>query len=206
MSNTAVSALLSGFGLGAGFIVAIGAQNAYVLRQGLRRRHVGLIVVLCAGFDILLIGLGVAGMGAVIQKNPVVLDLIRYFGAAFLFFYGCRAFLAAYKGGGHLDAAASEDTSAWTTAVTVLALSALNPHVYLDTVVLLGSIGGRLAWPARAWFAAGAMLASALWFTMLGFGARALDTLFQRESAWRVLDGFIGIVMFTIAGSLLFAR
>lgn len=199
-------AFLSGLGLGASFIVAIGAQNAYVLKQGLMKRHVALIVTICASFDVLLIAAGVAGMGTLVQAHPALLGAIRYIGAAFLFIYGCRAWLAAYRGGGHLDAASGESASAWRTALTVLALSAFNPHVYLDTVALLGSIGGRLAWPERGWFAAGAMSASILWFALLGFGAGRLSTLFARESAWRVLDGVIGIVMFAIAYALLAAH
>ncbi len=199
-------AFLSGFGLGASFIIAIGAQNAFVLKQGLLKRHVGLIVFLCTGFDVMLIGLGVMGMGAIVQAQPALLAAIRYVGAAFLFWYGCRAWRAAYRGAGHLDARNGDPVSASRTALTVIALSALNPHVYLDTVVLLGAIGGSAPWPDRGWFAGGAMLASALWFSALGFGARFLRGLFARANAWRVLDTFIGAVMFTIAGSLLAAR
>lgn len=198
--------LLSGLGLGASFIVAIGAQNAFVLKQGLLQRHVGLIVLICTAFDVMLIGLGVAGMGTIVQAHPALLAVIRYVGAAFLFWYGLRAWRAAYRGAGHLDAAGGAPVSAWKTALTVIGLSALNPHVYLDTVVLLGSIGGSYPWPDRGWFALGAMVSSTLWFTMLGFGARFLRGVFARAAAWRVLDTGIGIVMFSIAGSLLAAR
>jgi L-lysine exporter family protein LysE/ArgO len=197
------NAFLSGLGLGAGFIVAIGAQNAYVLKQGLRRQHVLLIVAFCALCDMVLIAAGIAGMGAVIQAHPVLLTAVRYFGAAFLCAYAVRAWLSAWRGGSHLDAASAPAQSVGKTLATVAALSLLNPHVYLDTVVLLGAIGGRLAWPARAWFGAGAMVASVLWFSILGFGARVLDRLFARDIAWRILDGIIGVVMLCIALSLL---
>lgn len=196
-------ALASGFWLSAGLIVAIGAQNAYVLKQGLLRRNVFVIVALCAAFDALLIGLGVGGMGYLVHLHPYWMQAVRYAGAAFLFAYGARALRAAWRGGGHLEASRQPERSAWQAAGQVLALSALNPHLYLDTVVLLGSVGGRLAWPARGWFAGGAMLASVVWFSSLGFGARFLRPLFQQENAWRILDLAVGIVMFCIAASLL---
>jgi L-lysine exporter family protein LysE/ArgO len=197
---------LSGAGLGASLIIAIGAQNAFVLRQGLKRRHVGLVVSICALIDVLLIGLGIGGMGALIARAPVLLDVIRWAGAVFLFLYGVRAFHAAWKGPGHLQAENGETQTALKAASTVLALSLLNPHVYLDTVVLLGGIGAQYGWPGNAWFAAGAMCSSVVWFTTLGFGARLLRPLFEKDVAWRVLDVIVGVVMWWIAGMLIFSR
>ena len=198
-----LDALASGFGLSAGLIIAIGAQNAYVLKQGLLQRNVFTIVALCAAFDAVLIALGISGVGYVVHLHPAWMMAVRYAGALFLFVYGVRAFRAAWRGGGHLEASHQPWRSPWQTALQVFALSALNPHVYLDTVVLLGAIGGRLAWPERGWFAGGAMSASIVWFSLLGFGARFLKPVFRKESAWRTLDVMIGLVMFSIAGSLL---
>lgn len=194
----------SGFGLGASLIIAIGAQNAYVLRQGLKREHVGLVVAICALIDIVLIALGVGGMGALITHAPALLTVVKYAGALFVFLYGLRAFHSAWKGPGHLDAAAGNGArSAFAVASTVFALSLLNPHVYLDTVVLLGAIGGRNPWPASVWFALGAMSASVTWFCALGYGARLLKPVFEKDVAWRVLDVLIGCVMWWIAWMLL---
>ncbi|MCY0386059.1 LysE/ArgO family amino acid transporter [Robbsia sp. Bb-Pol-6] len=201
----ALQSVVSGFGLSAGLIIAIGAQNAYVLKQGLLQRNVFVIVALCSIFDAFLIGLGVGGMGYVVHAHPGLMAVVRYAGAIFLVAYGVKAFRAAWRGGGHLEAVEQPSRSTWQTALQVLALSALNPHVYLDTVVLLGSIGGRLPWPDRAWFAGGAMSASIAWFSLLGFGARFLRPVFRKESAWRMLDIAIGIIMLSMAASLLFA-
>lgn len=193
---------LSGAGLGVSLIVAIGAQNAFVLKQGLKRRHVGLVVTICALIDVLLIALGVGGMGALIARAPFLLEVIRWAGAIFLFLYGVRAFHAAWKGPGHLEADNGDAQTAVGAASTVVALSLLNPHVYLDTVVLLGGIGARYGWPGNAWFAAGAMCASIIWFTALGFGARLLRPWFEKDISWRVLDVIVGCVMWWIAGVL----
>lgn len=201
--HTFLQTYVAGFGLGAGLIIVIGAQNAYVLRQGLRRRHVGLVVAICVAIDILLIALGVGGMGALISKAPSLPGVIKWAGALFLFLYGVRAFYAAWKGPGHLETTAAGTQTALGAALTVLALSLLNPHVYLDTVVVLGAIGARYGWPANAWFALGAMSASLLWFCALGYGARLLKPIFEKDAAWRVLDALVGIIMWTIAVSLL---
>ncbi|MDR5778337.1 LysE/ArgO family amino acid transporter [Caballeronia sp. LZ065] len=206
VSAGALPGLLSGAGLGASLIMAIGAQNAFVLRQGLKRRHVGVVVTICAAIDVLLIALGVGGMGALISRAPVLLDVIRWAGAIFVFLYGVRAFLAAWRGAGHLHVADGETQTALGAASTVLALSLLNPHVYLDTVVLLGGIGAQRGWPGNAWFAAGAMGSSIVWFTALGYGARLLEPWFEKDVSWRVLDVIVGCVMWWIAASLLLAR
>ncbi|WP_250471152.1 LysE/ArgO family amino acid transporter [Caballeronia sp. GAFFF1] len=206
VSAGALSSYLSGAGLGASLIVAIGAQNAFVLRQGLKRRHVGIVVSICAFIDVTLIALGVGGMGALIARAPFLLDVIRWAGAVFLFLYGLRAFVAAWRGPGHLDASDGDSQTAVAAASTVVALSLLNPHVYLDTVVLLGGIGARHAWPGNAWFAAGAMCSSIIWFTALGYGARLLEPWFQKDVSWRVLDVIVGCVMWWIAAALVFSR
>jgi L-lysine exporter family protein LysE/ArgO len=202
----ALSTYVAGAGLGASLIVAIGAQNAFVLRQGLKRRHVGIVVTICACIDVTLIALGVGGMGALVRRAPVLLDVIRWAGAAFVFLYGLRAFIAAWRGPGHLNASEGESQTAMSATTTVLALSLLNPHVYLDTVVLLGGIGAQRGWPGNAWFAAGAMCASIVWFKTLGYGARLLEPWFEKDVSWRALDVIVGCVMWWIAATLAFAQ
>jgi L-lysine exporter family protein LysE/ArgO len=170
--------------------------------MGLKRQHVGLTVGICILCDVVLIAAGVAGMGAVIGRNPALLGLVRWGGAGFLAWYGVRAWRAAWRpetlaAGG--EVAARHPRQALSLA---LGLSLLNPHVYLDTVVLLGAIGGQQAGQGRLWFALGAMSASLAWFLSLGFGARVLSPLFSRPAAWRALDGVIGAVMLLLAGTL----
>jgi L-lysine exporter family protein LysE/ArgO len=191
---------LAGFTLGFSLILAIGAQNAFVLRQGLRREHVLPIVLTCALSDALLIAAGVAGFGALARALPWLEPVMRYGGAAFLLVYGARAFLAAWRGGEALQAGQAAG-SLRKALLTCLALTWLNPHVYLDTVVLLGSISAQYDRPAL--FAAGAMLASGVFFFMLGYGARMLAPWFARPAAWRVLDIVVGLVMWAIAAKLL---
>ena len=197
-------AALSGLGLGLSLIVAIGSQNAFVLRQGLRRHQVGTVVLVCAVSDVVLIAAGVAGAGAVVQDRPQLLDLVRIGGAAFLVAYGLTAARRALRPQGLDPRDAAAPASVATTVATALALTWLNPHVYLDTVVLLGSIAQ--SHPGRQWwFAAGAAAGSVLWFTALGYGAALLRPLFATAGAWRVLDAAIALVMLTLAGSLLLA-
>lgn len=194
--------LIQGFGLGAGLIIAIGAQNAFVLRQGLMRSHVFITALICALCDATLITLGIAGMGTLIARSPSLTTVARWGGAAFLLFYGARAFWSALRPG-KLDAnATGHATTVRGTVLTVLAFSLLNPHVYLDTVVLVGSIGARYPSEQRVMFGMGAVLASWTWFFGLAYGAAWLAPLFQRRAAWRVLDVLIGCVMWTIAASL----
>ncbi|WP_325482749.1 LysE/ArgO family amino acid transporter [Piscinibacter sp.] len=189
----------------AGLIVAIGAQNALVLRQGLARAHVGPVVVLCTLSDWLLILLGVFGLGALVQSSPALLALFRYGGAAFLFVYGARAAQRAWGSGTqglHGSAAAH---GLLPTLGSALALTYLNPHVYLDTVVLLGGVGAQQPNAAgRAAFALGAGLASLMWFTTLGFGAAAASRWLQRPAVWRAIDAGVAAVMFVVAAQLLF--
>jgi len=197
-----LAAALSGFLTGLSLIVAIGAQNAFVLRQGLRRRHVLLVVAVCAVSDLVLILAGVAGIGTIVERAPVVLVVVRWFGAAFLLGYGLLAARRALRGG-HLEAAADRQLSAPAVLAAAVAFTWLNPHVYLDTVLLVGSIASTHGSPGRWWFATGASLASLSWFTTLGYGARALTPVFRRRNAWRVLDGAIAVVMIALSASLL---
>jgi len=197
-------ALLAGLGLGLSLIVAIGAQNAFVLRQGLRGEHVGAVVAVCAASDLVLISAGVAGVGALVQQAPWALVAVRVGGAAFLLGYAAHALQRAVRlADSTLDARRAPERGTLGGALaTALALTWLNPHVYLDTVVLLGSIAGTHG-DSRWWFGLGAVVASVLWFLALGFGARLLRPVFARPAAWRVLDGAIAVVMALLAASLL---
>ncbi|WP_417722270.1 LysE/ArgO family amino acid transporter [Salipiger sp.] len=195
-----MQAALAGFALGLSLILAIGAQNAFVLRQGIRREHVGAVVAICALSDAALILAGVAGFGALTRAVPGLETVMRLLGAAFLAFYGVRTLLSAWRGGERLEPA--EGTGSLRKVVlTCLAFTWLNPHVYLDTVVLLGAVSAQYA--DRTAFALGAMTASFAFFTTLGYGARALAPVFARPVAWRALDLLIGLTMWAIAASLL---
>ena len=197
------SVFLQGFALGGGLIVAIGSQNAYVLKQGLKREYVLIICLLCALSDALLITLGVSGTGTLVADSEVLLTLVRIGGALFLVGYGIRAAKAAFKGE-YLEVDQSDGASSLKSVVlTTLAFTYLNPHVYLDTVVLLGSIAGQFDLAGRVAFGSGAVSASFVWFFALGYGARWLAPLFRRKVAWQVLDGFIALIMFSLALSLL---
>lgn len=197
-----LAAALSGFVTGLSLIVVIGAQNAFVLRQGLRRRHVLLVVAVCAGSDLVLILAGIAGIGTIVERAPTVLVVLRWFGAAFLLGYGLLAARRAIRGG-QLEAAGERQLNTPAVLAAALAFTWLNPHVYLDTVLLVGSIASTHGARGRWWFAAGASLASIAWFTALGYGARFLTPVFRRRNAWRVLDGGIAVVMLALAASLL---
>ena len=242
MSEQSLSSALAGLGLGLGLIVAIGAQNAFVLRQGIRRQYVAAVVLVCIASDAVLIAAGVAGAGALFTAVPWLVTVARWGGAVFLLSYAVmaarRALAAPTPGASGLqvdvgaapsgalpdggDRAGTSPAPAGKAAVTAavarpatatghasllavlasaVALTWLNPHVYLDTFVLLGSVGSSHA-EGRWAFAAGAVTGSVLWFTSLGVGARLLTPIFARPAAWRVLDGIIAIVMTTIAVGL----
>lgn len=190
--------LLQGFLTGGGLIVAIGAQNAFVLSQGVRRQYHWPVALLCVLSDTLLISFGVLGMGALISDSPTLLQVARIGGALFLGYYGFRALRSALRPVG-LSAGQSGARSLRSALLTALAVSLLNPHVYLDTVVLLGSIATQHGEQLRFWFGAGAVLASFCWFLLLGLGAPRLAPLFASPRAWRVLDGIICLVMWSIA-------
>lgn len=191
----------AGLVTGLSLIVAIGAQNAFVLRQGLARRHVGPVVAVCAISDLLLIMAGVAGIGTVVEQAGWVIDVVRWAGVAFLTWYGVSSLLRARRGDS-LQAATGEDNTLGRAVRTAVALTWLNPHVYLDTVLLLGSIANTHGSGDRWWFAAGAGVASIVWFTGLGYGARLAHRTLSTPRAWRVLDVLIGLTMLAIAAGL----
>lgn len=196
------AAFVQGFLMTAGLIVAIGAQNALVLRQGLMRRHVGAVVALCTVSDWLLIALGVFGLGALIQSQPLLLQVFRYGGAAFLLAYGARSAWRAWQGPASGLAVSVRSESLMVTLGTALALTYLNPHVYLDTVVLLGSVGAQHG-EGRPAFTVGAGLASLCWFMLLGHGAAAASHWLTRPAVWRGIDATVAVVMWTVAAQLL---
>jgi L-lysine exporter family protein LysE/ArgO len=203
MDTATLLAAVSGLALGLGLIVAIGAQNAFVLRQGLRLEHVGAVVAVCAASDLALIGAGVLGAGAVLGRLPWLVPGVCFAGAAFLVGYGALAARRALRPGVLVASRDDVRTGLAVTLGTCLALTWLNPHVYLDTVVLLGSTASTYG--AHRWsFAVGAGVASLLWFTGLGFGARLLRPFFARPAAWRALDGVIAVVMVVLGVSLAF--
>lgn len=199
MDLTALLApIVLGFGTGLALIVAIGSQNAFVLRQGIRGEHVAAVVLVCSVSDALLIAAGIAGIGALIHANPLVVDVARYAGAIFLLGYGAMAARRAIRPGALTASGQHPALSAGAAISTVLALTWLNPHVYLDTVLLLGSVANQQAQDLRWWFGAGAITASIAWFSALGFGARVLRPFFARPSSWRFLDGLIAVVMLAL--------
>ncbi len=196
------SALFSGFIMGFSLILAIGAQNAFVLRQGLRQEHVLVVVAICVISDALLILAGVTFLGSLLPSIPWLSEAMRWVGAAFLFFYGALRFRAAWQGGEALKPSDDVVNSAFRVAMTCLLLTWANPHVYLDTVVLLGSISAQYA-PHALVFGTGAAVASLVFFTALGYGARLLTPVFASARAWVILEASIGVVMWAIALSLL---
>lgn len=193
-------AFIPGFLTGLSLIIAIGAQNAFVLRQGLTRKHIGLVVLICAISDVALIALGIAGLGAVINSLPWLLEIIRWFGVAYLTYFAFTAARSAFKSQ-TLDASGVPSGSRAKVAATALALTFLNPHVYLDTVILLGSVANQFA-DDRWLFGFGAMASSVVWFTALGFGAKAASRFMAKPIFWRVLDSIIAVVMISIAITL----
>ena len=196
-----MSTFLAGFGLGLSLIVAIGAQNAFILRAGLLRQHVFILCSVCALSDALLIAAGVSGLGMLVSKAPFFLAFMKYGGAAFLFFYGIRSLLNSFRGGRFL-LAEGEVGSFREAMIICLLLTWLNPHVYLDTVILLGVASTQYS--ENIYFAAGAITASFIFFYSLGFGARLLSNFFEHSFSWKILDGIIGIVMWSIAFSLVY--
>jgi L-lysine exporter family protein LysE/ArgO len=191
-----LTALLTGLFTGLSLIVAIGAQNAFVLRQGLSREHIGTVILICIAGDVLLITAGVAGVGAVVQSHPTVLTVCRWVGAAYLVWYGIRSLLAARH-----PSSLGPGTPAprGSVAAVALTITFLNPHVYLDTVLMLGNIANQQGGAGRWWFALGACLASITWFTVIGYGARSAARWISRPGTWRVLDVLVGCTMLTVA-------
>lgn len=192
------SVFLTGLGSAAALIVAIGAQNAFVLRQGLRREHVPAVVAICVVSDAVLIAAGVAGIGALVKSAPLALEIVRWAGFAFLLGYAVFAAVRAVRPS-TLTAATSGGGTLAAAIGTCLAITWLNPHVYLDTVLLLGSLSATHGDPGRWVFGAGAATASLIWFVVLGFGARFAAPVFARPAAWRVLDAGIAVLMVVLA-------
>lgn len=198
---TVFSAALAGFLLGGSLIIAIGAQNAFILRQGLIRNHVFVLSLICALSDAILIAAGVAGMGTIVSSSPILISAVTVGGAIFLGIYAIIAFKRALAPAAMV--AGNEKRLGLKAAVaTCFAFTFLNPHVYLDTVVLLGSLSASYEGSARLAYGAGAVTASFVWFFSLGYGARLLAPLFARPAAWRILDIIIGVVMSLLALSL----
>lgn len=195
------TAFFAGLRLSLALISVIGAQNAFVLRQGLRREHVLAVVAFCAISDALLIAAGVAGLGVITDALPGLRSVLLWGGVAFLVWYGARAFRSAWRGGESLRPADGQRAPPGTTLATLAALTWLNPHVWLDTVVLLGSVAAQYP-GAEAAFAVGAALGSLLFFATLGYGARLLAPVFARPGAWRVLDAGVGLLMWSVAAGL----
>jgi len=195
--------LAGGFSTCAALLVAIGAQNAFVLRQGLRRAHVRLVVTICAASDAVLIQIGTRGVGSAVVSHPSIDLAARCLGALFLVLYGSLAVRRAWTPA-ILEPAVCRNASGWpSVAITTLALTWLNPHVYLDTVLLIGAIAAERAGDSRQVFGLGATLASVIWFAGLGYGARWLAPWFRRPGAWRLLDTAVALVMFSLASKLL---
>lgn len=195
---------LQGLGMGASLIMPIGAQNAHVIRTGVRGGHVWLTVATCVSIDIALIALGMSGFGALVEASPLLLAVCRWGGALFLAWYGVRCLSSAWRT--HAAPVQQDGTrtgSARQAFTVVLAMSLLNPHVYLDTVVLLGAVGSSLAAGHRTAFAAGAMLASLLWFSGLGLLARRCAFVLARPAVWRAVETFTGVTMLVLAALVL---
>ena len=207
LNNKDVSMLelfLKGAMISIGLIIAIGAQNAFVLKQGLARHHIFWVALTCFLCDAVLMSAGVLGLGSLISANRMATFGLALVGALFLFWYGFKAFRSAYQGTGYLEAAAGNavKTSLQTVLMATLAITLLNPHVYLDTVVVLGGVAGTLAASEKLPFLLGAISISGLWFFGLGYGARLLSPLFKNPGTWQALDLLSGVIMWWIAAEL----
>lgn len=197
-------AFLPGLFTGLSLIIAIGAQNAFVIRQGLTRRYVFTVVAICTVIDASLIALGIGGLGAAIQGLPWLLEVIRWFGVAYLTWFGIKSGISATKSQ-TLDSSGVESKSAGKVIATVVTLSLLNPHVYLDTVIFVGGVGNTFG-ENRWYFAFGAMLASLIWFTSIGYGAKAASRFMSKPLFWKILDALIALIMFSLAVTLAFLK
>ena len=195
------NAFFSGFSLGLSLILAIGAQNAFVLKQGIKKQHIFLVCIICALSDAALIFAGVSGFGYVVERYPVIKTAALWGGFVFLSIYGLRSLYSAFSASHALTAGGEEAQGAVKTALLTLAFTWLNPHVYLDTVVLLGSVSTKFGDSARL-FGMGAMCASFAFFFSLGYGARFLAPLFKKPAAWKILEFFVGITMITLGAML----
>jgi L-lysine exporter family protein LysE/ArgO len=195
-------AIVPGFLAGLSLIIAIGAQNAFVIRQGLTKKYVLLTVLICACSDALLIALGASGLGALIKSNKDLLEFVRWFGVAYLLWFAFKSARSAFKSAA-LNSAGEASADKKSVVLTVLALTFLNPHVYLDTVILLGSISNQFG-SDKWFFVIGAIIASFLWFTSIGFGAKSASRFMSRPIFWKILDSLIAAIMLSIAAFLAF--
>ncbi|MFT6989388.1 MAG: L-lysine exporter family protein LysE/ArgO [Paraglaciecola sp.] len=195
---------VQGILISGGLIIAIGAQNAFILRQGLLGQKVFYACAVCFICDAVLITLGILGVGLILQKSPFFLNSLAIFGAIFLYWYGCNAFVRAYKGNSHLhiEQGTNKEQTVAKLMLTTLAITLLNPHVYLDTLVIIGGIGGTLGSEEKRWFLLGSLVASFIWFFSLGYASKKLIPFFENSKTWVILDSLIGIVMCWIATSL----
>ena len=200
MNTSLLATILAGSLSGLALIVAIGAQNAFVLRQGVAREHIGVVVAICAVSDLLLIGAGVLGVGAAVQSHPGLLRVMTLAGTAYLVWFGVQSLRSARH---PKTLTAGAPTARGAVVRTALALTWLNPHVYLDTVLMLGNLSTAYGPTGRWWFGVGAGVASIVWFSLLGYAARLASRWFARPRTWQVLDIVIGLVMFALAAKLL---
>lgn len=199
-----MDSFLHGFIVCFGLIVSIGAQNAFLLKQGILKQHVFWIALICFVCDVLLMGIGVLGLGSLIAQSPISSFILAIIGALFLFTYGSRSFIAAYQGSSQLLMQGDKSKSSLKKAVLVtLAITLLNPHVYIDTVVIVGGIGGTLSFDQKILFLSGALICSFLWFFGVGYGAGLLSPYFEKRRTWQILDSITGLIMYGIAFSLI---
>lgn len=199
-----MESFLQGFVVCFGLIVSIGAQNAFLLKQGILKQHVFWVALICFVCDVALMSLGVLGLGTLISQSPLASIALALFGAIFLFTYGSRAFVAAYHGSSQLLAEQEKNKSGLKKVILIaLAITLLNPHVYIDTVVIVGGIGGTLSFDEKLLFLGGALICSFLWFFGVGYGAGLLSPYFEKRRTWQILDFITGLIMYVIAFSLL---
>lgn len=198
-----MDSFLHGFIVCFGLIVSIGAQNAFLLKQGILKQHVFWIAFICFFCDVILMALGVLGLGSLISQSPIISLLLAVVGAVFLFTYGSRSFISAYRGADPLLAEANQQGTSRKKAILItLAITLLNPHVYIDTVVIVGGIGGTLSFDEKIQFLFGSLLCSFIWFFGLGYGAGMLSRYFEKRRTWQILDTVTGLIMYGIAFSL----
>ena len=195
-------ALFTGLFTGLSLIIAIGAQNAFVIKQGLKREHVLLVVIICAASDALLIFLGTGGLGSLLQRHETLLELVRWFGVGYLTWFGIKSLRSVFQNK-FLETHQYTSPSRKSVALTCMGFTFLNPHVYLDTVIFLGSLANQFD-QNRWFFASGGALASIIWFTAIGFGAKAASQYMSKPIFWKVLDGVIASIMFALAAALAF--
>lgn len=197
-----ITPFLHGFGTGGGFIVAIGAQNAFVLSQGVRKNHHLTIALICIVCDVIFISAGVAGFGNAVSKSITLSRIVTFGGAGFLFFYGLLSLRSAIRGG-RLELSEQKRLTLGAAVMATLAVTLLNPHFYLDTVILLGGVSSQFHGPGRLYFWGGAVIASTLWFICLSLGGQLLAPLFQKQISWRILDSIVCVTMWSIGVSLI---